>query len=310
MKTISSMENITTIGNNAFYNCSNLTNFKIGSGIEKIGINALFGVKDTYINKEEGTVEVGTGSNGQIHYLNCTHRINIAALEGIKIVNADTDEEITSTEIACGESLNYKIVVEEGYNYNNLVCTVSTKPVYEYSSTYNPTPNPNVETYQTVNTETTYTLNNILRDSSIAVQQINSSTDLLLRKYITRINGIKIDSSREPVFEVSNGERIYKHTKLPVIVESGDIVRYTIRVYNEGKTTGYATEIKEYLPEYLQFVEQSSTNKKYKWTVSSDGRTVTTDYLASYGINGYQGSLSTISYQDVEIECKVLANRD
>ena len=310
LKNISSMENITTIGNNTFVNCAKLTNFKIGSSIEKIGVNALFNVKDTYINKEEGTVEIGSGNNGQIHYLNCTHKINIATLEGIKIVNADTDEEVKSTEIACGESLNYKIVVEEGYNYNNLVCTVSTKPVYEYSNTYNLTPNPNVETYQTVNTETTYTLSNILRDSSIAVQQINSSADLLLRKYITRINGIKIDSSREPVFEVSNGERIYKHTKMPVIVESGDIVRYTIRVYNEGKTTGYATEIKEYLPEYLQFVEQSSTNKKYKWTVSSDGRTVTTDYLSSYGINGYTGSLSTISYQDVEIECKVLANRD
>ena len=307
---ITPLDNVTTIGNSAFNGCSNLTNFKIGSSIESIGISALFNVKDTYINKEEGTVEVGTGSNGQIHYLNCTHKINIATLEGIKIVNADTEEEITSTEIACGESLNYKIVVEEGYNYNNLVCTVSTKPVYEYSNTYNPTPNPNVETFQTVNTETTYTLSNILRDSSIAVQQINSSADLLLRKYITRINGIKIDSSREPVFEVSNGERIYKHTKMPVIVESGDIVRYTIRVYNEGKTTEYATEIKEYLPEYLQFVEQSSTNKKYKWTVSSDGRTVTTDYLSSYGINGYTGSLSTISYQDVEIECKVLANRD
>ena len=307
---ITPLDNVTTIGNSAFNGCSNLTNFKIGSSIESIGISALFNVKDTYINKEAGTVEVGTGSNGQIHYLNCTHKINIATLEGIKIVNADTDEEITSTEIACGESLNYKIVIDEGYNYNNLVYTVATKPVYKYSSTYNPTPNPNVETYQTVNTETTYTLNNILRDSSIAVQQINSSADLLLRKYITRINGIKIDSSREPVFEVSNGERIYKHTKMPVIVESGDIVRYTIRVYNEGKTTGYATEIKEYLPEYLQFVEQSSTNKKYKWTVSSDGRTVTTDYLSSYGINGYTGSLSTISYQDVEIECKVLANRD
>ncbi len=310
LKNISSMENITTIGNNTFINCAKLTNFKIGSSIEKIGINALFGVKDTYINKEEGTVEIGTGNNGQIHYLNCTHKINIATLEGIKIVNADTDEEVKSTEIACGESLNYKIVVEEGYNYNNLVCTVSTKPVYEYSNTYNLTPNPNVETYQTVNTETTYTLSNILRDSSIAVQQINSSADLLLRKYITRINGIKIDSSREPVFEVSNGERIYKHTKMPVIVESGDIVRYTIRVYNEGKTTGYATEIKEYLPEYLQFVEQSSTNKKYKWTVSSDGRTVTTDYLSSQGIGAYTGSLSTIQYKDVEIECKVLANRD
>ena len=307
---IAPLDNVTTIGNNAFVGCNNLNNFKIGSSIEKIGTNALFNIKDTYINKEEGTVEVGTGNNGQIHYLNCTHKINIATLEGIKIVNADTEEEITSTEIACGESLNYKIVVEEGYNYNNLVCTVSTKPVYEYSNTYNPTPNPNVETFQTVNTETTYTLSNILRDSSIAVQQINSSADLLLRKYITKINGIKIDSSREPVFEVSNGERIYKHTKMPVIVESGDIVRYTIRVYNEGKTTGYATEIKEYLPEYLQFVEQSSTNKKYKWTVSSDGRTVTTDYLSSYGINGYTGSLSTISYQDVEIECKVLANRD
>lgn len=310
LKTISSIENITKIEANAFYNCSNLTNFRIGSSIEKIGVNALFNVKDTYINKEEGTVEIGSGNNGQIHYLNCTHKLNINKLEGIKIINADTEEEITSTEIACGESLNYKIVVEEGYNYNSLMNTVSTKPVYKYSNTYNPTPNQNVETTSQVNEETTYTLSNVLRDTDIIIQNINTNADLLLRKYITKINGIKIDSSREPVFEVKDGERIYKHTKMPVIVESGDIVRYTIRVYNEGKTTGYATEIKEYLPEYLQFVEQSSTNKKYKWTVSSDGRTVTTDYLSSQGIGAYTGSLSTIQYKDVEIECKVLANRD
>lgn len=310
LKTISSIENITKIEANAFYNCSNLTNFRIGSSIEKIGVNALFNVKDTYINKEEGTVEIGSGNNGQIHYLNCTHKLNINKLEGIKIINADTEEEITSTEIACGESLNYKIVVEEGYNYNSLMNTVSTKPVYKYSNTYNPTPNPNVETTSQVNEETTYTLSNVLRDTDIIIQNVNTNADLLLRKYITKINGIKIDSSREPVFEVKDGERIYKHTKMPVIVESGDIVRYTIRIYNEGRTTGYATEIKEYLPEYLQFVEESSTNKKYNWKVSSDGRTVTTDYLSSQGIGAYTGSLSTIQYKDVEIECKILANRD
>ena len=59
------------------------------------------------------------------------------------------------------------------------------------------------------------------------------------------------------------------------------MVVYMLRVYNEGEINGYASEIKDHLPSNLQFVD-NDYNKKYGWTVSEDGRTVTTNYLANH----------------------------
>ena len=42
--------------------------------------------------------------------------------------------------------------------------------------------------------------------------------------------------------------------KNPVSVKKGDIVKYGIRVYNEGAMDGYASEISEDVPEGLEFI--------------------------------------------------------
>ena len=72
-----------------------------------------------------------------------------------------------------------------------------------------------------------------------------------LRKFITAVNDRKI-TNRVPVVDVSpllSGETTanYNHTKNPVSVEAGDIVTYTIRVYNEGQVDGYVDEIVDHL---------------------------------------------------------------
>jgi len=48
-------------------------------------------------------------------------------------------------------------------------------------------------------------------------------------------------------------------------VSNGDIVTYTIRVYNEGTIAGYAEEITDDIPEGLVFLPENSTNKEYGW---------------------------------------------
>lgn len=50
---------------------------------------------------------------------------------------------------------------------------------------------------------------------------------------------------------------------------------YQIRITNEGNKAGYAYEIKDYIPEGLEFREEDNEN----WVLSEDGRTVTTDQL-------------------------------
>ena len=84
-----------------------------------------------------------------------------------------------------------------------------------------------------------------------------------------------------------------------------------LRVYNEGSMAGYAAQIKDHLPEYLEFVD-GDFNKKYGWEVSEDGRTVTTKYLSDdkYLIEAAveKNGKIELDYKDVPIMCKVTSN--
>ncbi len=138
--------------------------------------------------------------------------------------------------------------------------------------------------------------------------------DLALRKFITSINGAPMPENREP--EISNTEiealknKTKKtankvHDKTPLLVEVGNTVLYTIRVYNEGEIAGYATQITDYLPAGLEYLPNSNVNKKYQWTPSADGKTITTNYLADKELAAFNGT--EIKYIDLQIECKVVA---
>ena len=140
--------------------------------------------------------------------------------------------------------------------------------------------------------------------------------DLALRKFISGKNGTTL-IGREPSVDVTNlangtaTTATYNHPKKAVDMARGDVVEYTIRVYNEGSIDGYANKIVDKLPAELEFLPEHETNIKYGWTVSEDGRTVTTDYLSkaketSTGANiikAFDGT--TLSYKDVKIACRV-----
>ena len=141
--------------------------------------------------------------------------------------------------------------------------------------------------------------------------------DLALRKFITSVNETELKDSkgnytRQPVVDLTplkdgtGTTAIYNHTKIPVSVEIGDTVEYTIRVYNEGDKNGYASEVTDYLPEYLTYDADSETNKQYGWQISEDGRIATTRYLSNNELTGFNGT--TLDYADVKIECIVSGN--
>ena len=83
---------------------------------------------------------------------------------------------------------------------------------------------------------------------------------------ITKINGVDVKVSREPVVDITNlanktaTTAIYNHPKAPLTVEIGDIVTYKIRVYNEGAKDGYASEITDHLPPNLEFLPDDEQN--------------------------------------------------
>ena len=168
--------------------------------------------------------------------------------------------------------------------------------------------------------------------------------DLALRKFISAVGDNELvdengNYTRAPKVDVTpllNGKTtaIYNHSKKAVNVNVGDIVTYTIRVYNEGEIDGYVKEITDHLPQYLEFVNDEF-NAQYGWKVSNDGRTVTTDitspdteYSASRDtlykdragniqtftqeheknytlLKAFYKNSTTLDYIDVKIRCKV-----
>ena len=143
--------------------------------------------------------------------------------------------------------------------------------------------------------------------------------DLALRKFITKINDANVTVSRVPNITATditalanedasktfdNGTTAYKrHTKDPLLVETNDIVLYTIRIYNEGSVDGYATRVVDYLPTGLQLRPNSTINTQYGWT--ANGQEISTTYLNNKLIDAFNGS--RIDYEDLQIECVVTA---
>ena len=113
--------------------------------------------------------------------------------------------------------------------------------------------------------------------------------DLALRKFITGVND-QVITNREPVFSIVDGEYVYTHTKEPVEVNNGDTVIYTLRIYNEGDIAGYAEEVKDDIPEGLEFLPENTTNINYRWIMYdaegnvtenvADAVSIRTDYLS------------------------------
>ena len=140
--------------------------------------------------------------------------------------------------------------------------------------------------------------------------------DLSLRKFITGRNDTTL-TNREPQVDVTHladgtsTTATYNHPKNPIDMQRGDIVIYTIRVYNQGSMDGYANEITDYLPEELEFLPDHEINQEYEWQVSSDGRHVTTDYLSKAKETSSRQNLlkafdgTTLDYKDVKIACKI-----
>ena len=152
------------------------------------------------------------------------------------------------------------------------------------------------------------------------LKTVNKEFDLALRKFITGIRtstGVsKQIGSREPVItkqaleDLATGRTEFKttavktHTKNPLQVEKGDIVTYTIRVYNEGEVDGYVREIADYLPAGLELTENSRINQANGW--NKDGKTLKSQFHAKNIIKAFDKNTKTLSYVDFQVECTVL----
>jgi len=152
--------------------------------------------------------------------------------------------------------------------------------------------------------------------------------DLALRKFITAVNDEPV-RGRAPIVTVSGGIVSYSHPKTPVEVINGDVVTYTLRVFNEGDQAGYASEIKDDLPYGLEFLPTHEINTQYKWKMYKEDGTETTDLSeAKYIKTSYlskenettegenliaafdPNTMTTPDFRDVKVAFKVVASVD
>ena len=175
-------------------------------------------------------------------------------------------------------------------------------------------------------------LNQYYNEKTINIKNGTPEFDLAVREYISSVidsRGIsKKFESREPQItqenlrklatknaELSNGTTALKtHSKQPINVSSGDIITYTIRIYNEGQINGYAKEITDYIPAGLEFVspDQSEINRRFGWqALTSDNKTIKTEYGANQLIQKFnlqpKDKKYSLSYIDIQLQCRVTA---
>ena len=162
--------------------------------------------------------------------------------------------------------------------------------------------------------------------------------DLALRKYITEVNGTKLEDTRVPDIDttkLASGEATtadYKHKKYPVEVKTGDIVTYRFTVYNEGDVQGYVYSITDYLPQGLEFDAKSNPEfieaktsgeytaeelegKEYIYSINKEKNTITISMIPSqeetglqpylFGLNPFDGE--KLDSKSIDIKFKVSA---
>ena len=322
--------NITQNGENNF----TITNTHT-PGVTSVSVNKVWDDKDNQDGLRPESIEVELLKNGEPtgNIITLSEENHwTGTFNNLPVKENGEDIDYTVREITQIEGYTTEITENTG-STNNLESADNTNNIKNIAST------DDGET-----TIATYATRSMVRATSENVEPKNFTItnthiveeefDLALRKFIVAVSGdetiedseiLKTEDgsayAREPIVDASklnttdeNGNTIttaiYNHTKEPVLVKKNDIVVYMLRVYNEGEQDGYAAEIKDYLPPYLEFVD-GEFNSQYGWEVSEDGRTVTTRYLENSLIAKPQiddNGNTTLSYEQVPIMCKVLEN--
>ena len=173
------------------------------------------------------------------------------------------------------------------------------------------------------------------KEATITLKMKNEPQyDLALRKFITSINGKAPEESREPKVDLTtlkkgtfyrNSNKEYEYTATythnkdeegkVLKAATGDRVVYTIRIYNEGKKDGTATEITDYLPAGLKLADKSKINNTYGWKKGKSDKEGYTAYTTTYLkdqnviISAFDEKNNKLLYKDVQIECEVIATK-
>lgn len=170
----------------------------------------------------------------------------------------------------------------------------------------------------------------------VEVREKKGEVDVALRKFISSVSNDKGTKTydRAPTVDTTklnkNGvtTATYNHKKDPIPVQVGDIVTYTLRLYNEGDIDTRIQEVTDYLPPYLDYVGYGNDAGAWWKKTDSLGRVVITQDCTVTNVGGniarsevgkklgevvipkaeYSPNTKDykLSYVDIQISCKVM----
>ena len=309
------MENYT--GNNNKEDLTDSNNYYKGQqdddDFEKIIIKKAEGTYNLQVVKENTKGEKLQGAKFKIEELGQDGSTVVNTYNNLVTTEDGTIGVPAEVKIAGNATIRYRITEEEapgkyvGIKEPIIVEVITTLENGEYKVTNNKVSGETKEITQQGNT--------------VVVTVENKEFDLALRKSITKLNNTDTSNTRLPDVDSSNLNKNgnttgkYNHDKTPLESDTNQEIEYTITVYNEGEVSGYAGEIKDYLPAGIEYVglvdEQDSA--KYEVTAQKDATTGKTTLTITNKekkvLNPYSETTGTVDSMQFRIKCKVVANR-
>ena len=275
-----------------------------GLPVNKAGNKIIYTIKEDKVNNYDTTIN---GYNITNTYTTTTK------VEGTKTwVDRDNKDNTRPESITVN-------LLKNGTKVDSKVVTAANGWKYEFT---------NLDKYDENNNLITYTITEDKVDnyettiSGYNITNTNKIFDLSLRKFITQVGGQDLQNARIPEVKedslTTGTTATYNHRKDPVVVETNSVVKYSIRIYNEGEKKGYASQIIDQLPAGLEFVEKATVTSKDSNGANKNTYSVSYDKdtnRITFNISGTPKDLNeytqgNLDYETLTFECKVTCVAD
>ena len=275
-----------------------------GLPVNKAGNKIIYTIKEDKVNNYDTTIN---GYNITNTYTTTT-----------KVEGTKTWIDYENKDDTRPESITVNLL-KNGTKVDSKVVTAANGWKYEFT---------NLDKYDENNNLITYTITEDKVDnyettiSGYNITNTNKIFDLSLRKFITQVGGQDLQNARIPEAKedslTTGTTATYNHRKDPVVVETNSVVKYSIRIYNEGEKKGYASQIIDQLPAGLEFVEKTTVTSKDSNGANKNTYSVSYDKdtnRITFNISGTPKDLNeyaqgNLDYETLTFECKVICVAD
>ena len=275
-----------------------------GLPVNKAGNKIIYTIKEDKVNNYDTTINgynitntytTTTKVEGTKTWIDYENKDNTRP-ESITVNLLKNGTKVDSKVVTAANGWKYEFTNLDKYDENNnlILYTVTEDKVNNYETT--------IDGYNITNT--------------------NKVFDLSLRKFITQVGGQDLQNARIPEVKedslTTGTTATYNHRKDPVVVETNSVVKYSIRIYNEGEKKGYASQIIDQLPAGLEFVEKTTVTSKDSNGANKNTYSVSYDKdtnRITFNISGTPKDLNeytqgNLDYETLTFECKVTCVAD